>query len=147
MPRLWLTLLLALLPLFPLAAEFQTPAISVAELDALAFSLGPGKIGGPVETPNGWHLVKVLDVEDAKYDDLEDTQTARMVRRKLLKEKLNDYVVSLREKEFPVEVYDKKLSYHMQKELDWYKIKAETGTQPPEKVLEDIGKLRGEPVH
>lgn len=117
------------------------------ELDALAFSLGPGKIGGPVETPNGWHLVKIQDVEDAKYDDLEDAQTARMVRRKLLKEKLNDYVVTLREKEFPVEVYDKKLSYHMQKELDWYKIKAETGTQPPEKILEDIGKLRGEPVH
>ena len=34
MPRLLLTLLLALLPLFPLAAEFQTPAISVADLDA-----------------------------------------------------------------------------------------------------------------
>ena len=117
------------------------------ELDELAFSLGPGKIGGPVETPNGWHLVKVLDVEDAQYDDLEDAQTARMVRRKLIKEKLSDYVVSLREKEFPVEVYEKKLSYHMQKELDWYQIKAETGTQPPEKVLEDIGKLRGEPVH
>lgn len=33
MPRLWLTLLLALLPLIPLAAEFQTPAITAAELD------------------------------------------------------------------------------------------------------------------
>jgi parvulin-like peptidyl-prolyl isomerase len=117
------------------------------ELDELTFSLGPGKIGGPVETPNGWHLVKVQDVEDAKYDDLEDPQTLRMVRRKLLKEKLNDYVVSLREKEFAVEVYDKKLSYHTQKELDWYHIKHEKGVQPPEKILEDIGKLRGEPVH
>ena len=117
------------------------------ELDELTFSLGPGKIGGPVETPNGWHLVKVLDVEDAKYDDLEDQQTLRMVRRMLLKEKLNDYVVSLRAKQFPVEVYDEKLSYHMQKELDWYKIKHEKGVQPPEKILEDIGKLRGEPVH
>jgi rhodanese-related sulfurtransferase len=34
MPRLWLTLLLALLPLIPLAAEFQTPAITAVELDA-----------------------------------------------------------------------------------------------------------------
>lgn len=33
MLRLWL-LLLALLPLIPLAAEFQTPAISVVDLDA-----------------------------------------------------------------------------------------------------------------
>ena len=117
------------------------------ELDELTFSLGPGKIGGPVETPNGWHLVKVQDVEDAKYDDIEDEQTLRMVRRKFLKEKLNDYVVTLREKEFAVEIYDKKLSYHTQKELDWYHIKYEKGVQPPEKILEDIGKLRGEPVH
>jgi len=34
MPRFWLTLLLALLPLVPLAAEFQTPAITAADLDA-----------------------------------------------------------------------------------------------------------------
>jgi rhodanese-related sulfurtransferase len=34
MPRLWLTLLLALLPQILLAAEFQTPAITAAELDA-----------------------------------------------------------------------------------------------------------------
>jgi hypothetical protein len=31
----------------------------------------------------------------------------------------------------------------MQKEIDWYKIKEETGAQPPEKVQEEIEKLRG----
>jgi hypothetical protein len=31
----------------------------------------------------------------------------------------------------------------MQKEVDWYAIKAETGTQPPEKIYEEINKLRG----
>jgi len=113
------------------------------ELNALTFSLGPGEIGGPVETPNGWHLVKVQDVEEALYDDIKDQRTERMTRRMILKERLNEYVVGLREKTFPVEVYDDKLSYHMQKEIDWYQIKAETGTQPPEKIYEEIEKLRG----
>jgi len=112
-------------------------------LDELAFSLGPGEIGGPVETPNGWHLVQVQDVEEAVYDDIEDKRTWRMARRMMIKARLNEYVIGLREKSFPVEVYDDRLSYHMQKEIDWYKIKEETGTQPPEKVYEDIDKLRG----
>lgn len=112
-------------------------------LDKLAFSLGPGEIGGPVETPNGWHLVQVHDVEDAIYSDIEEERTWRTTRRMMIKERLNDYVVALREKSFPVEIYDDRLSYHMQKEVDWYQIKAETGTQPPEKVYEQIDKLRG----
>jgi parvulin-like peptidyl-prolyl isomerase len=113
------------------------------ELDKLAFSLGPGEIGGPVETPNGWHLVQVHDLEEAVYDDIEEQRTWRMTRRMMIKERINDYVVALREESFPVEVYDDRLSYHMQKEVDWYAIKAETGTQPPEKIYEEINKLRG----
>ena len=112
-------------------------------LDELTFSLGPDKIGGPVETPNGWHLVKVQDMEEAVYDDIEEQRTRRMTRRKMIKEQIDEYVVALREKSFPVEVYDEKLSYHMQKEVDWYRIKTETGTQPPEKIYEEIDKLRG----
>jgi peptidyl-prolyl cis-trans isomerase C len=114
-----------------------------ARLDELTFSLGPGEIGGPVETPNGWHLVQVQDVEEAVYADIEDQRTWRMTRRMMIKARLNDYVVGLREESFPVEVYDERLSYHMQKEIDWYKIKEETGAQPPEKVQEEIEKLRG----
>jgi peptidyl-prolyl cis-trans isomerase C len=112
-------------------------------LDELAFSLGPGEIGGPVETPNGWHLVQVHDVEEAVHDDIKDQRTWRMTRRMMIKQRINDYLVALREESFPVEVYDDRLSYHMQKEIDWYAIKAETGTQPPEKVYEEINKLRG----
>ena len=111
-------------------------------LDELAFSLGPGEIGGPVETPNGWHLVQVQDMEDAVYDNIDDERTFRMTRRQMIKQRLNDYVVALRQESFPVEVYDTKLSYHMQKEVDWYKIKEETGIQPPEKVQEEIEKLQ-----
>jgi len=124
-----------------------TEGTGFPELDELAFSLEPGKIGGPVQTANGWHLVKVQDVENALYDDLEDEQTRHIVMRRLLNERLDEYVVNLRTKEFPVDVDGDKLSYLMQKEIEWYQIKAEKGTQPPEKILEDIERLRGEPVH
>ena len=112
-------------------------------LDELAFSLGPGEIGGPVETPNGWHIVQVQDVQDAVYDSIDEERTYRMTRRQMVKQRLSDYVVALRKESFPVEVYDTKLSYHMQKEVDWYRIKEETGIQPPEKVQEEIEKLQG----
>lgn len=111
-------------------------------LDKMAFTLGPGEIGGPVQTPNGWHLVLVQDVQDAVYDDIEDERTFRMTRRQMIKKLVNDYVVALREESFPVEVYDTKLSYHMQKEVDWYKIKEETGMQSPEVVQQEIEKLK-----
>jgi len=120
-----------------------TEGTGFPELDKLTFSLGPGEIGGPVETPNGWHLVKVLDMDEAVYANIEDQRTRKMTRRMMIKERLNVYVVGLREETFPVKVYEDKLSYHMQKEVDWYKIKSETGTQPPEKVYEEIDKLRG----
>ncbi len=31
-------------------------------LDTVIFELEPGEIGGPVESTEGWHLFKVLDV-------------------------------------------------------------------------------------
>jgi hypothetical protein len=120
-----------------------TQGTGFAELDELTFSLGPNEIGGPVETPNGWHLVKVQDVDEAVYADIDEQRTRHMTRRMMIKERLNAYVVGLREDAFPVKVYEDKLSYHMQKEVDWYKIKSETGTQPPEKVYQEIDKLRG----
>lgn len=52
MPRLWLTLLLALLPLVPLAAEFQTPAITAADLDAKR------------ETPEAYLVVDVREAHE-----------------------------------------------------------------------------------
>ncbi len=120
-----------------------TEGTGFPELDKLAFSLAPGELGGPVQTPNGWHLVQVQDMEEAIYADPDEERTRRMTRRRMIKERLNEYVVGLREKDIPVEVYSDRLSYHMQKEIDWYQIKSETGTQSPEKVYEEIEKLRG----
>ncbi|HPA58396.1 MAG TPA: peptidylprolyl isomerase [Synergistales bacterium] len=39
---------------------------TVPEFDGLAFSLEPGRIGGPVETKFGWHVLQVLEKRPAR---------------------------------------------------------------------------------
>ena len=75
-------------------------------LDRVTFSLKPGELGGPVESEAGWHLVKVLDARDAKLQDINDPETLKVVRNKLLRERRDQYVTGLRTKNvFPVTVY------------------------------------------
>lgn len=88
------------------------------ELDKLTFSLNPDEIGGPVESPAGWHLVKVLDVREGQFEDIEDRETWKQARRLLVQEKLNRYVTDLRKTTFPVEVYDDVFSRLTQQEAD-----------------------------
>jgi parvulin-like peptidyl-prolyl isomerase len=111
------------------------------ELDMLTFSLGPDEIGGPVESPAGWHLVRVLDLRDAALVDIEDDKTVKATRRRMIDEKLDEYVVGLRQNDFTVEIYQDTLNRLAQKEVDWYARKAETDTVPPEQVKELIEKL------
>jgi hypothetical protein len=54
--------------------------------------------------------VKVLDVRDPQFQDIADEQTRRLVRRTLMREKLNQYVVDLRKKKLNVEVYQDRLN-------------------------------------
>jgi len=89
------------------------------ELDDFTFSLEPDAIGGPVESPAGWHLVKVLDVLDARYDNIDDAETRKRTQRMYLKEKLDDYVVDLRKNHYKVVVYDDELTRQFQKEADF----------------------------
>ena len=112
------------------------------ELDELTFSLGPGEIGGPVESPAGWHLVRILDMRDAALDDIGDEKTRYATRRMLIDERLDGYVVDLRQKEFKVEIFEDTLNRLAQQEADWYAKKAQTDTVSPEKVKEQIEKLR-----
>lgn len=76
------------------------------KLDKLTFSLKKEKLGGPVKSPAGWHLVNVLEIQDAQYVNLRNEHTGKRTRRMLMHEKLNAYVVNLRKKEFVVAVYD-----------------------------------------
>jgi parvulin-like peptidyl-prolyl isomerase len=89
------------------------------ELDDLTFSLDPDVVGGPVESPAGWHLVKVLDVLDARYGNIDDAETRMRTQRLYLKDKLNNYVVDLRKNRFDVVVYDDELTRQFQKQADF----------------------------
>jgi len=98
-------------------------------LDEVIFSLGPGEIGGPVETPAGWNLLLVQDVRDAQHDDFGQESTRRLTLRKYIHEKLNEYVVDLRKDQFPVEVYEDRLVQLAQQEADMVKQLAERAAE------------------
>lgn len=87
-------------------------------LDEAVYALEPAEIGGPVESPAGWHLVLVQDVKDAVYTDFDEVSTRKLVRRRYLDEKLDDYTVALRKNGFTVEVYQDNLVRLAQQEAD-----------------------------
>jgi len=89
-----------------------------AELDRVTFELGSNEIGGPVQSPAGWHLVKVLDVRNGQYGDIDDPETWKQTRRLLLHEREDRYVADLRRTTYPVEVYDEVLTELTQREVD-----------------------------
>ena len=114
----------------------------VPALDQVIFSLGPGEIGGPVETPAGWHLVKVVEVSEARYTDFTDETTRKLTRRKYLHEKMDVYTAELRKEEFPVEVYQERLVQLEQQEADMVKTLAEKAKQPGSVTEQRIGELQ-----
>jgi len=89
-----------------------------AELDRVTFELDPNEIGGPVQSPAGWHLVRVLDVRDGQYGDIDNPETWKQTRRLLLHEREDRYVADLRQTTYPVEVYDDVFSRLTQQEVD-----------------------------
>jgi hypothetical protein len=112
------------------------------ELDRVTFSLGPDEIGGPVETPAGWHLVQIMDMRDAVYDYFDDETTRQATRRRYIDEKLDAYVIDLRNREFPVQVYDDVFFDLAQQEVDWYKEISEKTQKAPEEIIKDLQKLK-----
>ena len=57
-----------------------------------------------METPAGWHLIVVQDMQEEKYGDFEDAATRKMALRKYLDRELDAYTANLRKNEFTVEV-------------------------------------------
>ena len=90
-----------------------------AGLDEFTFNLEPEVVSSPVESPAGWHLVKVLDVVDAQFENIDDQQTRQLVFRAYMKDRFNDYVVDLRKNHFEVAVYDDELQRQFQNEADF----------------------------
>ena len=113
-------------------------------LDELTFSLAPEELGGPVESPAGWHLVTVLDLRDAAFEDIVDEATRKTTRRRYLQEQMNAYVVNLRKNEFPVVVYEDNIDRLFKAEAEWIASLEEKAAQSPEdtqKRLEETQKF------
>ena len=114
-----------------------------AELDDFTFNLEPDVIGGPVESPTGWHLVKVLDVNDAQLQNFDEPQTRQATLRLYMQSKFNDYVVDLRQNHFKVAVFDEELTGQFQKEADYIaelNVKAQQQDSVTKQRLEDMQK-------
>lgn len=104
------------------------------ELDKVTFSLEPETLGGPVESPAGWHLVKVLDLRDAEFEDIVNEATRKTTRRRYLQQQMNDYVINLRKNEFPVVVYEDNLDRLFKAEAEWIASLEEKARQSPEET-------------
>lgn len=86
-------------------------------LDNLTFSLKPDELGGPVESPAGWHLVKVLGVRDPRLQNIGDKDTWKTTKNMLWRDRRDRYVADLRTKKlFPVEVYAERFQQIVQQE-------------------------------
>jgi peptidyl-prolyl cis-trans isomerase C len=116
-------------------------------LDEVIFELGPGELGGPVESTEGWHLVTVLDVADAKFDNFEDAATRKLTRRRYIHDQLDSYVMDLRKNAFTVEVYEDNMVRLAQQEADMVARLTEQAAQPGSKTeqrVEELKKMIGE---
>ena len=116
-------------------------------LNEVIFKLGPGELGGPVESSEGWHLVTVLDVSDAEFDNFEDEATQKLARRRYIHDQLDSYVMDLRKNDFTVEVYEDNMVRLAQKEADMVARLTEQAAQPGSKTeqrVEELKKMIGE---
>ncbi|MEN8763187.1 MAG: peptidylprolyl isomerase, partial [Thiogranum sp.] len=116
-------------------------------MNEVIFKLGPGELGGPVESSEGWHLVTVLDVSDAKFDNFEDAATQKLTRRRYIHDQLDTYVMDLRKNDFTVEVYEDNMVRLSQQEADMVARLTEQAAQPGSKTeqrVEELKKMIGE---
>jgi len=111
------------------------------DLDRMVFSLKPEELGGPVESPAGWHLVKVLETRDAKLQNIDDQDTRRLTRNLLLQERQNQYVVDLRKKNlFPVKVYTETFQRIVRNEAERIEAKRKKTEKTSAPVKQSVGK-------
>ena len=120
-----------------------TKGTGFPKLDELTFALEPDALGGPVESPAGWHLVKVTDVRDAHYTDFEEEDTRTLTRRRLLKEKMDQYVVDLRKYgDYPVTVYEDNMTRLFKEEAQWIAAKTKDMAAHPDRAEKILNEMR-----
>ena len=116
-------------------------------LNTVIFQLGPGEIGGPVESSEGWHLFKVLDVADARFDDFRDAETRKLTRRRYIHDSLDRYVMDLRKNDYKVEVFQDNIVRLAQQEADMVASLTAEAAKPgsrTEQRVEELNKLIGD---
>ena len=70
------------------------PNFLLPEIAAEVIKLKPGQIGGPIQTPQGWDVIEVMEQRTAKaprFDEAKD-----QVRAQLQQEEIQKYLVELR---------------------------------------------------
>lgn len=120
----------------------------VSMLDKAIFALEPGILSDPIESSAGWHLVKVVEINDAKYTDITDVTTRKLTLRDYMHSKQDQYTAELRKNSFPVEVYQDRLIQLAQSEADMVKTLAEKAKQPgsvTQQRIEEIQKMMNVP--
>jgi peptidyl-prolyl cis-trans isomerase C len=111
-------------------------------LDQVIFSVGPGEVGGPIETTGGWHLVTVQDVQEAMYESLDDAASRRLTTRKLVQDRLDEYTASLRKSDFPVEVYQDVILRLSQQEADTVRDLTARAQEPGSRTQQRLEELK-----
>jgi hypothetical protein len=114
-------------------------------LDELTFSLAPNEIGGPVETPAGWHLVMVQDQRDPSNVTLDSPGTREKIRAGMVEDRLDNYTVDLRLNKYNVEVYKDVITQLATNEAEWFRDlseKSEKSGHSQEELLEQIKSMQ-----
>jgi parvulin-like peptidyl-prolyl isomerase len=118
-------------------------------LDELIFKLEPDVIGGPVESPEGWQLLKVQEASAAQFDNFDDDLTQNRTLMAYMQGKFTDYIAELRKSQFKVVMYDDELISQLQKEVDdiaELNKKAEEKSKTPEKPVEKLNPWTVQPA-
>ena len=91
--------------------------------------------------------LQVLDVSDAQFDNFKDAQTRQLTRRRYIHDKLDQYVMDLRNNNFTVQVFENNIIRLAQKEADMVARLTEEAAKPgstTEQRIEELNKLIGE---
>ena len=88
-------------------------------LNDLIFELEPDVVSDPVESPAGWHLIRVVDSVEERLERFDDAKTRQRIFQAYMQDRFNDYVVDLRKHDFEVAIYQDELERQFRREAEF----------------------------